>query len=217
MNHIEELQTRLEEASDEKTRKWFEDYLKNVIGYRGVKTPVVAKIVSSWRVDEGIDKPPLKEQTEIACNLIREKKAEDKFAGILYIQKYLLRGVEADVLLRNFNRLYEQGAFWDWSTTDRFCIRVLDPLIMRSEDKVAHEIGSWYKSSDLWQRRSSIVSFRGSAKKNRHMGIIKRNIASLAKENERFIQTAVGWLISELSRHYPDEASDIVSKHFREL
>ncbi|MCY3985707.1 MAG: DNA alkylation repair protein [Candidatus Dadabacteria bacterium] len=217
LNHIEELQTRLEKASDEKTRKWFENYLKNAISYRGVKTPVVSKIVSSWRVDEGLYSLTLKKQMEIACDLIREKKAEDKFAGILYIQKYLLETIEADVLVRNFNRLYEQKAFADWSTTDWFCIRVLDPLIMRSENTVAQEIGSWYKSSNIWQRRSSIVSFRGSAKKNKHLAIIKRNIASLVKENERFIQTAVGWLISELSRHYPDKASAIVSEHFRDL
>ena len=217
MNHIKKLQIRLDEVSDEKTRKWFENYLKNVISYRGVKTPIVAKIVSHWRVDEAIDKLPLKKQMEIACDLIREKKAEDKFAGIIYIQKYLSNRLETDILLQNFNRLYDQGAFWNWSTTDWFSIRVLDPFIMKSEDTVAREIGSWYKSRDLWQRRSSIVSFRGSAKENKHLAIIKRNIASLVKEDERFIQTAIGWLISELSRYYPDEANDIVSKHFSDL
>ncbi len=217
MNHIKKLQTRLEEVSDEKTRKWFENYLKNVISYRGVKTPTVAKIVSHWRVDEAIDKLPLEKQMEIACDLIREKKAEDKLAGIVYIQKYLSGRVEADILLQNFNDLYNQGAFCNWSTTDWFCVRVLDPLIMRSEDAVAREIGSWYKSRNLWQRRSSIVPFRGSAKENKHLAIIKRNIASLVKENERFIQTAIGWLISDLSRHYPGEADDIVSKHFSDL
>ena len=217
MNHIKKLQIKLEEVSDEKTKKWFENYLKNVISYRGVKTPTVARIVSHWRVDEAIDKLPLKKQMEIACNLIREKKAEDKFAGIIYIQKYLSGKLETDILLQNFNHLYDQEVFWDWSTTDWFCIRVLDPLITRSEDTVALEIGSWYKSRNLWQRRSSIVSFRGSAKKNKHLAIIKRNVASLVKEDERFIQTAIGWLISELSRNYPDEANDIVLKHFSDL
>lgn len=217
MNHIKKLQTKLDGVSDEKTRKWFENYLKNAISYRGVKTPTVAKIVSHWRVDEAIDKLPLEKQMEIACDLIRERKAEDKFAGIIYIQKYLLGSLETDILLQNFNRLYNQEAFWDWSTTDWFCIRVLDPFIMKSEDTVAREIGSWYKSRNLWQRRSSIVSFRGSAKKNKYLTIIKRNIASLVKEDERFIQTAIGWLISELSRYYPDEANDIVSKHFSDL
>ena len=217
MNHIKKLQTKLDEVSDEKTRKWFENYLKNVISCRGVKTPTVAKIVSQWRVDEAIDKLPLKKQMEIACNLIREKKAEDKLAGIIYIQKYLSGRVETDTLLQNFNGLYNQGAFCNWSTTDWFCIRVLDPLIIKSEDSVAQEIGSWYRSGDLWQRRSSIVSFRGSAKENKHLAIIKRNVASLVKEDERFIQTAIGWLISELSRNYPDEANDIVSKHFSDL
>lgn len=217
MNHIKKLQTKLEEVSDEKTKKWFENYLKNVISYRGVKTPAVAKIVSHWRVDEAMDKLSLEKQMEIACDLIREKKAEDKFAGIIYVQKYLSGSLETDILLQNFNRLYDQGAFWDWSTTDWFCIRVLDPLIMRSEDTVAHEIGSWYKSRNFWQRRSSIVSFRGSAKGNKHLAIIKRNITSLVKEDERFIQTAIGWLISDLSRYYPGEANDIISKHFSDL
>ncbi len=217
MNHIKKLQNRLEEVSDEKTRKWFENYLKNVIPCRGVKTPAVARIVSQWRADEAIDRLPLGKQTEIACDLLREKKAEDKLAGILYIQKYLSGRVEAGILLRNFNVLYSQEAFCNWSTTDWFCVRVLDPLIMRSEDTVAREIGSWYKSGNLWQRRSSVVSFRGSAKGNRHLAIIKRNIASLVKEDERFIQTAIGWLISDLSRHYPGKASDIVSRHFPDL
>ena len=100
----EALQTKLEEVSDEKTKKWFEDYLKNVISYR-VKIPMVAKIVTQWRVDQAVDKLPLEKQTKIACDLIREKKAEDKFAGIVYIQKYLLGRVKADILLQNFNAL----------------------------------------------------------------------------------------------------------------
>ena len=217
MNCIRRLQTRLDEISDPKTKKWFEDYLKNAITYRGVKTPGVSRTVSRWRADEGIGELPHGEQLEIACDLIREEKAEDKFAGIFYIQKYLLNRISPDVLLESFSPLYEQEAFCNWSTTDWFCIRVLDPLIMKSEDTVAREIGSWYKSGNLWQRRSSVVSFRGSAKENKHMAIIKRNIASLVKEDERFIQTAIGWLVSDLSRCYPGEASDIVSEHFSDL
>lgn len=69
------------------------------------------------------------------------EKAEDKFAGIIYIQNLSGR-VETDILLQNFNRLYDQGAFQNWSITDWFCIRVLDPFIM-SEDAVAWEIDSW--------------------------------------------------------------------------
>lgn len=88
---------------------------------------------------------------------------------------------------------------------------------MRSDDKVAREIDSWCKSGNLWQRRSSVVSFRVSAKENKYLAIIKRNIVSLVKEDERFIQTAIDWLISDLSRHYPGEANDIVSKHFSDF
>ncbi len=34
------------------------------------------------------------------------------------------------------------------------------------------------------------------------------------KEGERFIQTVIGWLISDLSRKHPEEANDIVLRHF---
>ena len=46
---IADLQGRLDAAADPATKTWFENYLKHAIGYRGVKTPVVTRIVAEWR------------------------------------------------------------------------------------------------------------------------------------------------------------------------
>ena len=43
---IADLQGRLDAVADPGTKTWFENYLKHAIGYRGVKTPVVTRIVA---------------------------------------------------------------------------------------------------------------------------------------------------------------------------
>ncbi len=86
---IADLQARLDEVADPGTRAWFENYLKHVIAYRGVKTPAVTRIVAGWRRDHDLSRLPGEAQLALAATLIRQDHAEDKFAGTLYIQKHL--------------------------------------------------------------------------------------------------------------------------------
>lgn len=217
MEVIEKLQIRLQKASTLKTRKWFERYLKGVISYRGVKTPVVSEVVTQWRMDERLDLWTCQKQLGMACELIRQKKAEDKFAGTIYIQKYLYKGMNPEILLKSFDRLYRESCFWDWCTTDWFCTRILDPMIVLHGKSVAGVIAGWRKSKNFWQRRSSIVPFRKASREKRYHGLIKKVIAELVHSQDRFIQTALGWVLSDLSKNHPGVAEQIVEKHFNFL
>ena len=217
MKTVKSLQNQLQRASDQKTKSWFENYLRNVISYRGVKTPLIHKILVQWRIDEGLNHLSFQNQFKVACNLIQQKKAEDKFAGIIYIQKYLYREMKAKTLLKKFDRLYKENCFWDWCTTDWFCVRVLDPMIILHGKDVAESIADWRKKKDLWQRRSSIVSFRGAVKEKKYHGFMKKVIADLVNEQDRFIQTGIGWVLSDLSKFYPEVAEKMVEKYFKFL
>ena len=217
MKTVKKLQTRLQKESHPQVRKWFENYLRDVISYRGVKTPKVTEIMDQWRLDEGLDQWPLNKQFQVVCTLIRQKKAEDKFAGIIYIQKHLLKKMDSKTLLEHFNRLYSENCFYDWSTTDWFCVRVLDPMIVSGGTFEAKTIADWKKSQNLWQRRSSIVSFRNVSKNKKYHSMIKQTIAHLVKEQERFIQTGIGWVLSDMSKQHPKVAAQIVKKHFHQL
>ena len=114
---IADLQGRLDAVADPGTKTWFESYLKHVIGYRGVKTPVVTRIVAEWRSEHGLERLPDDDQLALARSLIEESLAEDKFAGILYMQKYLVRRLEPHRLLEVAEGLFAEGAFFDWSTS----------------------------------------------------------------------------------------------------
>ncbi len=217
ISKIKKLQKKLDAKSQVKTKKWFEEYLKGAIKYRGVKTPQILASVKSWRISERIDALSPKIQLEIAINLIRQNHAEDKFSGILYLQHFLLNDLEFEILATEFEELFQQSHFYDWSTTDWFNVRVLSPLINIHGRRAIKRFISWYNSNNLWQRRSSIVSLRPCVRKSECIPIIEKQIARLVSSNERFIQTGIGWLIADLVKQSPESSQIIVEKHLNKL
>ncbi len=217
MTPAADLRRRLEAVADPATKAWFENYLKHAIAYRGVKTPAVAKIVTEWRRAHELGSLPDAGQLALARSLIEGRFAEDKFAGTLYIQKYLLRRMDPDRILDEAESLFAAEAFHDWSTTDWFSVRVLGPLIARHGEPVARRIAGWHGAPNLWQRRSSIVPFRAVVRDEAHHPTIEATIAVLVTERERFIQTGIGWVISDLSKAHPEVAAALVERHFADL
>ena len=214
---IADLRARLDAVADPATKGWFENYLKHAIGYRGVKTPVVARIVAEWRGERGLDRLSDEEQLGVARSLIGGDLAEDKFAGILYMQKHLARRLEPDRLLEVAEELFAAGAFFDWSTSDWFSVRVLGPLIRRGGRATAERIAGWRTADDLWQRRAAIVPFRAVVRDEAYHPLIESTIAALAGEDERFIQTGIGWVVSDMAKSHPGAAAALVERHFDDL
>jgi len=216
---IQNLQKRISDSSDEKTRSWFNNYLKGSIEYRGLKTPEVRKLLLEWSHQYEVNALTKKKQYEIVLGLFSSQYAEDKFAGILYLQEFLLKGsyAESSEIIHLVDQAFKKEYFFDWSTTDWLCVRVLDPIVLNSSRAEAEKISSWRESKNLWQRRTSIVSFRGAAKKGVYWRIIKETIGILILEEERFIQTGIGWLIADLSKVNPNRASKVVEKHIENM
>ena len=214
---IADLQGRLDAVADPGTKTWFENYLKHAIGYRGVKTPVVTRIVAGVRSEHRLERLPDDDQLAVARSLIGESLAEDKFAGILYMQKYLVRRLQPDRLLAVAEGLFAQRAFFDWSTSDWFSVRVLGPLIRRGGTGTAERIAGWRTADDLWQRRAAIVPFRAVVRDECYHPLIETTVAVLVGEHERFIQTGIGWVLSDMSKAHPGVAAALVGRHFDDL
>ena len=214
---VNDLRRRLEEVAEPATKAWFESYLKHVVSYRGVKTPQVSRILADWRRVHDLDQLPDKDQLALAGILIEGRFAEDKFAGTLYIQKYLLRRMDPEQILNVAESLFASGAFFDWSTTDWFSVRVLGPMIARYGMPAAHRVAAWRGAENLWQRRSSIVPFRAVVCDEAYHPIIEATIGALAGTHDRFIQTGIGWVISDLSKVHPKVAEALVERHFADL
>lgn len=214
---IKDLQSILSKNASLETKKWFENYLKGAIKYRGLKTPQVQKIVYLWRKKHSLQNLPTEKQLKIAASLLKEPYAEDKFAGMLYLQKYLLKKVALDELITLSSHLYDGGHIFDWSTADWYTVRVLQPLIREHERKAVLAITDWHKSTVLWKKRASVVALRECTREKSSIPQIKKQITVLLPTNERFIQTGIGWVISDLSKNFEKAASTIIEKHFSDL
>lgn len=177
----------------------------------------MARIVADWRDAHELRLLAADEQLDLARTLIGRPYAEDKFAGILYMQKHLARRLEPGLLLATAEGLFAAGAFFDWSTSDWFSVRVLGPLIARGGLPVAERIAGWRTEGDLWQRRAAIVPFRAVVRNETYHALIEETVAVLVRERERFIQTGIGWVVSDLSKSHPGKAAALVERHFNDL
>jgi 3-methyladenine DNA glycosylase AlkD len=218
---IQDLQTRLDRDADPATKAWFEAYLKGVIPFRGLKLPQVKVITKAWY--KSIAKFPLADQTAIAFALLAESYSEDKLAGIVLLQEQLIPLAAIDQTdLTRFAQVFQSGAIGDWSTCDWFCLRVLTPLVKREGETWARAIAAWKDAENLWQRRASCIPFVTLAKQGDRVfpgftDLILEVGETVVQSDQRFSQTAVGWLWRELWVAEPERVVDAIEANITQF
>lgn len=214
---LKRLQRKIQNQADKKTKLWFDNYLQGAIEYRGVKSGQIIRILKEFHREEKLGQWPLAKQLDFASELIRQKKAEDKFAGTIYIQFYLVEAMPLNVLFKRFDILFKEENFFDWSTTDWFATRVLEKLVKIHKEKAVVKIAAWSKRKNFWQRRISVVGLRGASQDSRNHTLIEEVIKRLVVEKERFIQTGIGWLLADMSKVHSDKTASLVEEYFHLL
>ena len=205
---ISTLQQRLETRTNAKTKTWWERYLKHALPFRGVKMADIRAAVHAWYQEDVKDTlPSANRQKELALGLLRQRHAEDKLAGILFLHEILL---PAGMLnwrkeLPQFARLFRDGAIADWNTCDWFCVKVLGPLAQQEGEPCARAIAKWRTAKNLWQRRAAGVAFVNLAKHGEKnfsgfTDMLLEVCAATVTHPERFAQTGTGWVLREMGQ-----------------
>ena len=72
--------------------------------------------------------------------------------------------------------------------------------------------------ADLFGNEELVLfSIRAIIRQKSSIPIIKKVVDELVVDSQRFIQTGIGWTLSDLSRYFPDQAQEIVEHHFDKL
>ncbi|MDE0481321.1 MAG: DNA alkylation repair protein [Candidatus Poribacteria bacterium] len=209
----EKLQSRIDKFADEKRKLWFENYIKHDTKYRGVEIPTIRAELKDWYKHENIDKLPLDEQLDLALSFFEEEYAEDKLAGILFLQLYLYNKFDYKKLLSRFETIFENGYIYDWSVCDWFCTRVLRQMIKANGRECAEAISEWHTANNVWQARCSVVAFTTLTKDNQYTSLLLKSNVKLIKREERFAKTAVGWILRELSKVDKQIVVDFIAEY----
>ena len=179
----------------------------------------------TWYAEEGVGtKLSPAKQVDVALSLIRETVAEDKLAGVLFLQEILLplQAIKWWRDIPGFGALFKNGRIFDSNTCDWFCVKVLGPLAQQEGESCARAIAQWSRSKNLWQRRTSGVAFinlaeHGEANFLGFTDMLLEACADTVKSKERFAQTGTGWVLRELSLCEPKRVEHFLLNNLDDL
>ena len=214
---VRRLQRALDRQSTAAAKVWFDAYMKGAIRFRGVGLPRIRPVVEAWRSKTGIEAWSTGEQFELALRLFEEPMAEDKLAGVLFVQRYLRQHVPWRTALTRYASLFRRGLIADWNTCDWFCVRVVGPTIAAEGPACAKAVARWSAARDVWQARASVVGFVTVVDDAEYHPLIVLSAARLVRRPERFAKTGVGWILRELSKHDRAAVVAFVEAHAQHL
>ena len=199
---ITDIQNALDSVSSNKTKIWWERYMKHKIPFRGVPMSGIRECVH--RVYETVSEYDVERNESVALNLLRQPFAEDKLAGIILLQEiHLKQEIEVERLFDLIFQLFESGYIYEWNTCDWMSLKVLHHMVMKAPEKNSRILLQWIDGESFWTNRASIVAFIPHLKntdvyyENFTIDFFK-NISLAFNKNERFMQTAIGWALREL-------------------
>lgn len=144
-----------------------------------------------------------------------------QLAGIIVLHELLADHLRAGDLPR-FADLFARGAFDDAAIVDAFAVKVLGMLLgrVRGRAEAIRVLAQWRSATTVWQRRAACVAFtvlapQGDAAHATLAQQIFTLCSTVVWSHERLDQTAVGWLLRELSRAEPTRVEAFVRRHAR--
>lgn len=213
---LTELRTVLRHSGVPSKKDWWERYLKHEIEFWGVPTADIRTAVRSWV--EALEPDP-GELRAAAWDLLRGPIAEEKLAALLLLQEHVLPRDELEPArdLVEIAAIFDEGAIWEWNTTDWLCVRVLGPLIKARGGDAGRRIVRWTDAPGLWRRRAAIVGFVDLVPYPdvfpAMTDLVLEACAANVRDEARFAQTGVGWVLRELSRRSPTAVFEFVAEH----
>lgn len=178
-------------------------------------------LVVRWWSDHALAEHPAAVGKRIALALLEHKPLEGKLAGILVFEELLADHLRASDLPA-FADLFARGRLADGALVDAFGVKVLGTLLhrVRGRSEVARGLASWRSAESPWQRRAACVAFtalapQGDAALPGLAQMIFTLCGAVVWSPDRIDQTAVGWLLRELSRAEPTRVEAFVRRHAR--
>jgi 3-methyladenine DNA glycosylase AlkD len=173
--------------------------------------------VRAWWIDHGLGDHPATVGKRVALALIEQPVLADKLAGIVVLHMLgpQLRGAD----LAAFAQLFAHGHLAGQGVVDAFTVKVLATLLDRTPGRreVVRTLSQWRGAETTWQRRAACLAFIKLAPTAD--ATVADQILAIAGtvvwSPERSDQTAVGWVLRELSLSEPMRVEAFVRRHAR--
>jgi 3-methyladenine DNA glycosylase AlkD len=166
-------------------------------GYKsyGIKAAELDRILKQY-------KQQFKELTEPDTLTLAELLYSSRIEDEILAANYLL-GLHPELIkpatLKYLDRFLDY--FISWSTTDDFCIDVLQSFLLHYPKQTLAYLKRWNKSNNIWKRRASVVVFvRKIGESGKFTDEALALCNNLIHDEEDLVLKGVGWALKDVMR-----------------
>ncbi len=191
---INQIKQQLKANRNVENAAGMDKYFKGVLKFHGIKVPQLKQIFSDI-YKQHIAPKDISQQIDLAYQLIESNYGEEKKFGVMLLRKNL-KHLTAEHITQI--GIVIENHVNDWATCDGLAGSLIGRMI-RTDPTVAKSTESWKHSSNIWLQRSSCLVYLPVARFGKHNDPIIKTAKVCIKNDERFVQLGVGWILRELS------------------
>ncbi|MFK8038582.1 MAG: DNA alkylation repair protein [Crocinitomicaceae bacterium] len=194
----------LKTASDIEKAKSMQNYMQGRFSYYGVMTTERRAISKTFiKESQTLKKSDIK---ALVIELYAYPQRELHHIALEIALPYFKKQVEIGDL-NFFEKLAMQNQWWD--TIDVIAPKLMANYFLKFPDERDMAIDKWLVSNDKWLIRCAIL-FQLKYKTNTDLNLLFETILRIPPTEEFFINKAIGWILRENTRLYPNAIIDFV-------
>src|SRR5277367_3397857 len=190
---LAKLRKALRRAGDPVKARGMQAYMKSVMPYHGVPTPLLRRICKATFVD--LQFAAASHWRAQILDLWRDARFREERYGALYLAgDKRWQPFHTLAAMKMYEEMIVGGAWWDY--VDDIASHRVGPLLKDYPVPMRRKMLSWSKSDNLWKRRTAIICQLGF-KSETDLELLYACIHPSLESREFFLQKAIGWALRQ--------------------
>ena len=208
------LSRELRRVADPSRAAGAQAYMKSEMPFLGIAATPLRKVCREVFGEHPLPSAPTWRE-EVLSIWRKARFREERYAAIELSGHKFYREYQDLDALPMYEEIIVTGAWWDY--VDVVAVhRVGEHLLRRFPGPMKREMRRWSVDTDMWKRRSSILSqitFKGDTDLDLLYSCIEPSLSS----KEFFLRKAIGWALRQYGWTDPEEVRRYVREHEAEL
>lgn len=206
---VDALRRALREAGDPERARGQQAYMKSTLPYYGVRVPEVRRLATAT-----FAKMPLENESAWhACARDLWNSAthrEERYAVLALLGDRRAKRWQTRSAVPLYEELIVDAAWWD--LVDEIAGKRLLDVLRNESAWMPTALRKWAHGSDIWLRRSAIIS-QLRAKTQTDHELLADCIEPSLDSQEFFLRKGIGWALREYSKSNPEWVRGYVERH----
>ena len=203
MKHTSKLRTIYQLHGNTDNAAQMKQYMRGRYEFFGIKAPERRQLLNSLLKEYGYPRNIL----DTALKWWNEPEREFQHSAMELLDKRKKKSEPH--WIDTYEYMVTHKSWWD--TVDFISAKLMGYHFNTWPELIQQYIHKWMDSGNIWLQRSCLL-FQLKYKKDTDWELMKDLIERLKHSDEFFIRKAIGWVLREYSKTYPERVVDFVDK-----